>query len=154
METKMHAPTKLNLARIDCRSLSAEHQQTLVPPMTRDAHAAPARLIRTRFRRLRLWLANAKTSARNAASHSLAALIRWQQSQRAMIELAALSERDLKDLGMHRSHILWVANHGRHDPLASLIGNGVPDPRPIPISARPHATRALPRARDGGGRAG
>jgi uncharacterized protein YjiS (DUF1127 family) len=157
MEAKMHAPTKLNVARIDCRSLSAEHQQALVPPMTRDAHAAPARLIRTRFRRLRLRLANAMASARNAvlhlASHSLAALIRWQQSQRAMTELAALSDRELKDLGMHRSHILWVANHGRHDPLASLIGKGGPDPRPIPISARPHATRALPRARGGGGRA-
>jgi methanethiol S-methyltransferase len=68
-----------------------------------------------------------------------------------MTELAALSDRDLKDLGMHRSHILWVASHGRHDPLASLIGKGGPDLRPIPISARPHATRAPPRAREGGG---
>jgi uncharacterized protein YjiS (DUF1127 family) len=109
------------------------------------------------FAPLPLRLGNTMASARNAvlhlASHSLAALVRWQQSQRAMTELAALSDRDLKDLGMHRSHILWVANHGRHDPLASLIGKGGPDPRPIPISARPHATRALPRAREGGGRA-
>ncbi|MET0876341.1 MAG: DUF1127 domain-containing protein [Tardiphaga sp.] len=96
-------------------------------------------------------MASARNAVLHLASHSLAALIRWQQSQRAMTELAALSDRDLKDLGMHRSHILWVANHGRHDPLASLIGKGGPDPRPIPISARPHATRALPRARGGGG---
>src|SRR5215207_6303053 len=68
------------------------------------------------FAPLPLRLGNTMASARNAVLHlaslSLAALIRWQQSQRAMTEPAALSDRDLKDLGMHRSHILWVANHG------------------------------------------
>jgi len=124
----MNAPYKLDRSRIGYRSLSADHQQTLVGLLTCEAHADPARLIRARFRRLLLRLWNALTAGSSAilhlALHLTAAVVRWLRSRRAMTELAALSDRDLKDLGLYRSHIPWVASHGRHDPLACLPGNG------------------------------
>ena len=108
------------------------------------------------FAPLPLRLGNTMASAGNAilqlASHSVAALARWQQNQRAMAALAAMSDRNLKDLGVHRSHIYWAVNHGRQDPLGSMSGKGGPDQRPNPISARPQATCAPPQAvKEGGG---
>jgi uncharacterized protein YjiS (DUF1127 family) len=146
---KMHAPQKLDPARIN-RSLSAGHQQALVRLMTREAHAAPARVIRARFRRLLLRLGNAMTSAGNAilqlASHPVAALARWQRNQRAMAALAAMSDRNLKDLGVHRSDIYWAVNYGRQDRPGSVRGKGGSERGPNPISARPQTTCGRPQA--------
>jgi uncharacterized protein YjiS (DUF1127 family) len=147
---KMHAPQKLDPARIDDRSLSAGHQQALVRLMTREAHAAPARVIRARFRRLLLRLGNAMTSAGNAilqlANHPVAALARWQRNQQAMAALAAMSDRNLKDLGVHRSDIYWAVNYGRQDRPGSMRGKGGSERGPNPISARPQTTCGRPQA--------
>ena len=35
---------------------------------------------------------------------------------RAMAQLQVLSDRSLKDIGLSRSEIDWVANHGRYAP--------------------------------------
>jgi hypothetical protein len=87
METKMHAPYRLVLARIDDRSLPADHQQALVRRPIRDARAVPARLIRARLHRLLLRLGHAVTSACNTirwlGKHSVARLVRWRRARRA-----------------------------------------------------------------------
>jgi uncharacterized protein YjiS (DUF1127 family) len=107
------------------------------------------------FAPLPLRLGNTVASARDAtlrlASHWLAALVRWQRSRRAVAELAALSNRELKDIGMHRSHIYWVASHGRHDPLLGALGRGTL--RPQQASVRPRAAGARPQGVKGRGRA-
>ena len=55
------------------------------------------------------------------AMQALAALVRWRRARavrrqrlRAMAQLGALSDLELKDIGVYRSEIQWVVNHGRH----------------------------------------
>ena len=68
------------------------------------------------------------------ANQVVAVLVRWRQARakrrqrlRAMAELGALSDLELKDIGVYRSEIHWVVNHGRHAPPANMLGKGCPD---------------------------
>lgn len=92
----MHAANKLVLSQIDDGSLSPTQQQVM-------------------------------TSGRNAIRHLamrwIAAFVRWRlahaerrRHRQAMAQLGALSDRELKDLGVRRSEIYWVVKHGRYAP--------------------------------------
>jgi uncharacterized protein YjiS (DUF1127 family) len=61
------------------------------------------------------------------AMQALAALVRWRRARvhprqhlRAMAQLSAFSDHELKDIGVYRSEIRWVVNHGRHAPPARM----------------------------------
>ena len=89
----MRARTKLDCSAIDYPSLSAEPQQVLTA---------------------------GHNTIRSLAAELLAALVRWRraraeqrQCRRAMAQLWALSDFELKDIGVHRSAIDWAVNHGR-----------------------------------------
>ena len=58
---------------------------------------------------------------RHLAIQVVAALVRWRrvhakrrQRLRAMVELGSLSDLELEDIGVYRSEIHWVVNHGRY----------------------------------------
>jgi len=143
-----------DLARPDFLSLSAEQQQDEVRRLIREAHAARMRLIHATVRRLLLWVCGAAIVVGNAsqrlAMRLAAALIRycrvlalrWQRV-RATAELGAMSDRELKDLGVDRSSIDWVVAHGRGDRPSSAVGSARPVLVQNPVSARPPATSAL-----------
>jgi uncharacterized protein YjiS (DUF1127 family) len=87
----MHAPNKLDVSQTDYRSPSQEQRQ--------------------------VW-ASTRNAIRDLAIHVVAALVRcWQAHAdrrdrlRAIAQLEALSERELKDIGVHRSGIYWMINH-------------------------------------------
>lgn len=82
------------------------------------------------------------------ANQMVAALVRWRQARakrrqrlRAMAELGALSDLELKDIGVYRSEIHWVVNHGRHAPPANTLGKGCPDLLPNPMQRRASTDR-------------
>jgi uncharacterized protein YjiS (DUF1127 family) len=67
---------------------------------------------------------------RHLAIQVVAALVRWRQTHakrrqhlRAMAELGAFSDLELKDIGVYRSEIQWVVNHGRHATPVSMNRN-------------------------------
>jgi uncharacterized protein YjiS (DUF1127 family) len=98
----MHAPNKLDSSYVDNRSLSPGQ-----PQLPRSGRSA----------------------IREVAIHVVAALGRWwraradrRQRLRAVARLETLSDRTLKDIGVNRSEIYWVATHGRDAPLTVLGG--------------------------------
>ncbi len=89
----MQASSKLDFSQSDYRSLPPEPQQVL---------------------------AAGRSAIRNLATDLLAALVRWRrahaerrQRRRAMVQLGAFSDLELKDIGVYRSEIQWVVSHGR-----------------------------------------
>jgi uncharacterized protein YjiS (DUF1127 family) len=146
--------TGRDLARPDLLSMSAEQQHDEVRRLIREAHAAQNQLIHATVRRLLLWVCGAAIVVGNAirrlAMRLAAALIRychilavrWQR-MRAAAELGAMSDRELKDLGVDRSSIDWVVAHGRGDRPSSALGSTRPVLVQNPVSARPPATSAL-----------
>ena len=116
----MHAPNKLDSSYVDDRSLSPGQ-----PQLPRSGRSA----------------------IRDVAIHVVAALGRWwracadrRRRLRAMARLETLSDRTLKDIGVGRSEIYWIAKHGRHAPPTNMLGEGRPHLLPIPMSARPRST--------------
>jgi uncharacterized protein YjiS (DUF1127 family) len=103
-----------------------------VARLIREAHAARMRLIHATLRRLLLWVWEAALVVGNAmrrlAIRLAAAFVRfcqalalrWQRV-RAAAELRAMSDRELKDLGVDRSSIDWVVAHGRNDRPRSAL---------------------------------
>jgi uncharacterized protein YjiS (DUF1127 family) len=88
----MHAANELTFSRIDHRSPPREHQQAI----------------------------SGLTAVRHLAIQVVAALVRWRrahaersQRRRAMAQLAAFTDLELKDIGVRRSEIYWAVNHGR-----------------------------------------
>jgi uncharacterized protein YjiS (DUF1127 family) len=146
--------TGRDLARPDFLSMSAEQQQDEVQRLIREAHAARMRMIHATVRRLLLWVWDAAIVVGNAIRHLAmrlaAALIRYCQALalrwqrvRAAAELGAMSDRELKDLGIDRSSIDWVVAHGRGDRPASPVGSARPVLVQNPVSAGPPATSEL-----------
>ena len=91
----MHRANELTFSRIDDRSLSQGQPQAI----------------------------SGLTAVRHLAIHVVAALVRWRrahaersQRRRAMAQLAAFTDLELKDIGVRRSEIYWVVNHGRYAP--------------------------------------
>jgi uncharacterized protein YjiS (DUF1127 family) len=100
----MHAPNKLDSSYVDGRSLSPGQ-----PQLPRSGRSA----------------------IRDVAIHVVAALGRWwraradrRQRLRAVARLETLSDRTLKDIGVNRSEIYWVATHGRDAPPTNVPGGG------------------------------
>jgi uncharacterized protein YjiS (DUF1127 family) len=141
-------------AHSDFLSMSAEQQHDEVRRLVREAHAARMRLIHATVRRLLQWLWGVAIvvghAIRRLATRLAVALIRhcqalaprWQRV-RAAAELGAMSDRELKDLGIDRSSIDWVVAHGRNDRPASPVGSARPVLVQNAVSARPPATSEL-----------
>jgi uncharacterized protein YjiS (DUF1127 family) len=82
------------------------------------------------------------------ANQVVAAFDRWRRAHagrrqrlRAMAQLGALSDLELKDIGVRRSEIYWVVSHGRDAPPANMLGKGRPDLLPNPMQRRPSTDR-------------
>ncbi len=136
-----------DLARPDFLSMSAEQQHGEVQRLVREAHAARTRLIHATIRSLLLWLRGAAIVAGSAISglamRLVAAYARRRQRMRAAAQLGAMSDRDLKDIGVSRSAIDWVVAHGRDDLPARAAGIVRPVLLRNPVSVRPPATSEL-----------
>jgi uncharacterized protein YjiS (DUF1127 family) len=111
MEAEMHAPNKLDSSYVDCRALS--------PQLPRSG----------------------RNAIRDVAIHVVAALGRWwraradrRQRLRAVARLETLSDRTLKDIGVNRSEIYWVAEHGSHAPPTNVLDVN----RSVDAAALPH----------------
>ena len=81
------------------------------------------------------------------ANQVVAVLVRWRRAHadrrrrlRAMADLGALSDLELKDIGVYRSEIHGVVTRGRHAPSANMLKKGRPDLLADPMLARPHTT--------------
>ena len=112
--------------RSDFLSMSAEQQHNEMQRLIREAHAARTRLLQATFRRLLLWVWDAAIFAGNAVRRLtirlFTALMRCRRAyadrcerRRGAAALGALSDRELSDIGVHRSTIDWVVTHGRDD---------------------------------------
>jgi uncharacterized protein YjiS (DUF1127 family) len=84
-------------------------------------------------------------------SRLTAALVRWRRTRtdrrqrlRAMAMLGTLTDRELRDIGVSRSEIHWLVNHGREVLPASVRGRARQDLPPNPVPAR-HVTCERPR---------
>jgi uncharacterized protein YjiS (DUF1127 family) len=117
----------------------------------RKAHAARARLLHVMMRRLRRKLRKVTTSGhlacRRLVTRFATALVSWWRAHaerrrclRVMGVLRALSDRELKDIGVCRSEIYWVARHGRQESTAFTHGKFRPVVLPDPMPASPQNT--------------
>lgn len=146
-------------ARRDLLSMSAEQQRDEVRRIIREAHAARTREMHAAFRSLFEWLWTttmaASVVARHLAARLVAGLARLCQvyadrrrRRRATAELNALSDRDLKDIGVYRSGIGWALAHGRddwHESPARIVHAAA---LPAPASGKPIANDPPSTARE------
>jgi uncharacterized protein YjiS (DUF1127 family) len=134
--------------------MSFERQQRLFQAAIGNAQVARARLVGVMFRKLLRRMRKAtmlgRRSTRNPMIGLVAALSRWWQAyatwerrRRAMARLHALSDRELKDIGVRRSEIYWVAHHGRYEPPTRARGRKLPA-----IPADPVGPQVAPAATD------
>ena len=124
---------EMNFQPVDSRSLSAAAQHVVEQMMIRETHAARAKLSRAMVRHL-------SRALRRALIHLATNLIvRWRawaerrQQLRAMAQLQGCSDYELKDLGVSRSEIPWVARHGRYEPPLRAVETDRPAAVAVPV---------------------
>jgi len=97
-------------------SLPAREQDALIQHVIREAKADRARAMRAVLRKPVVWLWNAATWLAKALVRLGAAYVDQRRYGRQIAELQALSDYELKDMGIRRSEIYWVVHHGRELP--------------------------------------
>jgi uncharacterized protein YjiS (DUF1127 family) len=113
--------------------------------ITRQAHAGQARALRALLRRSAQRLSSTLTGLGAAASGALNTVGEWRQRRRARAELGGLSDVMLKDIGVCRSEIPWLAQHGRSDHPSRTIGLALVRQRlPRRLAPVPPAGAAVP----------
>ena len=135
-------------AQLDYLSRSWEQKQIIRDELCRRAHADRTTAIRAALGALLLrpWQAAifASDAARLVGGGLVALVARWwhaqanrRERQRAMDALHAMSDRELRDLGLPRSEIDWATRHGRPErskparikaARASIIPTATPRP--------------------------
>jgi uncharacterized protein YjiS (DUF1127 family) len=95
--------------------------------------------MRTALRRLVAWLGKLTVATGAAVARLGRAYADRRRYGRQMAELNALSDYELKDIGLRRSEIYWVVHHGREIPDARA-----PEQRHRIIRRDPVATTAKP----------
>jgi uncharacterized protein YjiS (DUF1127 family) len=141
----------------DFVAMSAEQQHDEVHRLIRAAHAARTRLMHATTRRVLAWLRGTASVAgrviSDLAMRLIAAVVRGcrayiqrRQLMRAAAELGGMTDRELKDIGVHRSAIDWVVTHGRDGQPASAASIGRPVLLRNAAPAKPAKTSALSEA--------
>lgn len=87
-----------------------ELQQTI-----RSGHARQARALRVLLRRSAQWLRRTLMHFGASAWRVMQAVGEWRRRRRTRAELGGLSDVVLKDIGVCRSEIPWLAQHSRSD---------------------------------------
>ena len=107
---------KVNFQPIDGRPLSAERQHVVEQMMIRETHAARAKLARAMVRHLSRALRRALIRLATELVLRWRAYTERRERLRAMAQLQGFSDYDLQDIGVSRSEIPWVVDHGRYEP--------------------------------------
>ena len=125
-----------NFQPVECRSPSAERQHVLERRMIRQAQAVQARLSRA-------MIGHLLRALRRAMIRLATSLIVWWRAQaerrqrlRSMAQLQALSDHQLKDMGVNRSEIPWVVRYGRYEPPAGAFGKRRPGLATVTVLAK------------------
>ena len=131
----MRELNKLEFPRVVFQRLPSGPRQIARQQVIDRTHCKthPATINRAMLRRLRRRFASAVTAARDGfrrvSIRFASTLVRcWQahaerrQRLQAMTDLEALSDRQLKDIGVARSEISWITRHGRYVPRARPTG--------------------------------
>jgi uncharacterized protein YjiS (DUF1127 family) len=139
MEPKMPGNRTLDFTHLDYWSLTPLQREALVQRIIREAHAEQARAIRAGLRTSVVWLRKLVVTAGTALARLGRAYADQRRYRRQMAELHALSDYELKDIGLRRSEIYWVVHHGREIPAARAPEqrHRIIRPDPVTTSARP-----------------
>jgi len=129
----MSKPYDFNSLRADFMSLPLEQQHIFQQALVRYAHADRTRQIRAALHSVLTWPWHAVDHLTRRFG---AALIRWWRERaerrarlRGAAELAALSDRDLWDIGLSRCEIQSVVQHGRETPRRTPAKGSLTLPR-------------------------
>jgi len=114
----MFGNNRFDFTHLDFWSLSPLQRDALVQRMIREARAEQARAVRTALRSVVVRLRTLVVRAGSAVARLGRAYADQRRYGRQMAELNALSDHELKDIGMRRSEIYWVVRHGRETPAA------------------------------------
>jgi uncharacterized protein YjiS (DUF1127 family) len=110
-----HEP--FDIASIDIRSLNAAQRNALKRHLVRRAHAARNQTIRRSSAGVVSLLRRALPVIRTAFDRLRAGYRRGRQRREGLAQLRAMSDRELRDIGLSRSQIRAAA-FDRHDPAS------------------------------------
>jgi uncharacterized protein YjiS (DUF1127 family) len=137
----MSGNERFDFTNVDYWSLSPLQREALVQRIIREAHAEQAKALRAALRTLVAWLRKLTVAAGAAVARLGRAYADRRRYGRQMAELQALSDYELKDIGLRRSEIYWVVRHGREMPAERAPDQRHRIIRPDPMTA----TTARPR---------
>jgi uncharacterized protein YjiS (DUF1127 family) len=118
MEIEMPRNSGLHFGPTEYQSLSPQEQSVLVRRLIRQAQIDRANAIRAALTDLLGWLGRAAIAIGARFARSYRAYAARRRYRQGMAELNALSDHELKDIGVRRSEIYWVVHHGRTVPDA------------------------------------
>jgi uncharacterized protein YjiS (DUF1127 family) len=116
MEVLMSGHFEFDFMHDNFQSLPAREQDVVIRRIIRQAQADRAKAMRAALRKPVVWLWNAATWLAGALVRLGAAYVDRRRYRRQIDELHALSDYELKDIGLRRSEIYWVVHHGRELP--------------------------------------
>jgi uncharacterized protein YjiS (DUF1127 family) len=135
----MSGNERFDFTNVDYWSLGPLQREALVQRIIREAHAEQAKVMRAALRTLVARLGKLTVAAGAAVARLGRAYADRRRYGRQMAELNALSDYELKDIGLRRSEIYWVVHHGREIPDARA-----PEQRHRIIRRDPIATTGKP----------